>query len=423
MEKITKPRYFFGWVVAIAGFFLQLAIGWSPNTFSVFLVPLQTAFGASRTRISVLAVWASLGYGASAYPGAWFTDKYGPRVPIILAATFAGVSLYFMSRASSLDMLSLLYVTSGLTGLTFAIGRSVVQRWFKKRRGLSLGLVTAGMGVGGFMYPTLLTWVIDRYSWQSGYLLMAILVPIIFFIAAFLMADHPEKIGQRPYGAEEVNNGSDTRGIKGNPTQKAMPIWTVKEALKTRALLLLLLVNFICTVPGFMINVHFVAFAEGIGISRAVAAATQGSRSLVGIVGSVVSGILAEILGWKRGLIIFTALSGLAILWLVITKNAGMLWAFAIVFGFVQSARAPLADGIVGTYYGTKFLTQLIALNLISMMFGTALGPIVGGLVYDRTGSYNIAFIAGAVLFGIATVAMLAIKQPQKKPDKTPAAV
>jgi len=71
-----------------------------------------------------------------------------------------------------------------------------------------------------------------------------------------------------------------------------------------------------------------------------------------------------------------------------------------------------LTPGIIGTYYGTKLLTQLIAITNVSMMCATALGPFMGGLVYDRTGSYSAAFIAGAVLFGIAALLYLAIRPP-----------
>lgn len=417
MERIIKPKFFYGWVVAISGFLMQMGTVWSPSTFSVLLTPLESAFGWSRTQISVLASWSSLGYGASAYPGAWLCDKYGARLPTLMAAVLAGVSLYLMSRATTYSQLSLLYVTSGLTGLIFAVGHSVVQRWFREKRGLALGIVAAGGAEGGLMYPILVRWVVDKYSWSEGYLLMGGLVFILFLLSAFLMVDKPEKMGTRPYGLHDGRAAGDSKAAAARRQSLDLPTWTVTEALKTRALFLLLATNFLTIIPGFMLSVHLVPFAEGIGISRAVAAAAQGARGVTGIIGSMAGGALADVLGWKRGLVIFTFLGGLAIFWLLFMRNAWMLWVFVIVFGILQAARQPLMSGITGTYYGTKFLTQLIALNRISSMMGTAIGPVIGGFIYDKTGSYTVAFMIGAGIWLVAAVAMLAINQPHKKAD------
>lgn len=412
MERIARPRFFYGWIVVVSGFLIHLGTTWSPSTFSIVVSPLEQAFGWSRTTVSALASWSSLGYGGSAYPGAWLADKYGARLPIVLAAVFTGVSLMLMSRISSLGLFSLLYVTSGLTGLVFAVGPSIIQRWFKLRRGLTLGLISAGGAVGMLIYPILIRWVMDTYSWREGYMVMAVMVFVIFLLAAFLMVDRPEKLGLQPYG---VTGGVAPAGAVPRPAAAPQAEWSVREALKTRALILLLLTNFLLIVPGFMINVHLMPFAEDLGISRSVAAAAQGVRGIVGILGSIAAGALAEVVGWKRGLVIFTALGGLSILWLLATRNAWMLWVFVLVFGFLQSGTMPLSAGITGSYFGTRFLTKLIALNRISSMCGTAIGPVIGGLIYDSTGSYTAAFVIGAIMWGVAAVAMAAIAEPHKK--------
>ena len=421
MERVFKPGFFYGWVVVVACVLLQLHFVWPADTIGVFLSDLQAEFGWSRTAISTITLFSGIGYVTSNLLGGWLTDKYGPRVPMVLCAVIASVAVYLTSRVSNLGQFYTLYVISGTTGFIMPIGRSIVQRWFtKRRRGLALGLVMAGSSTGGLMYPLLVNWVTTAHGWQSGYITIAIVLGSSVSIAAFLMVSHPDKMCLRPYGVESAAAAASGQTPGGRPAPDDEPVWTVKEALRTRAYILLLAYSLMTVIPYIMVSVHIIPFATEIGISKATATAALGTRNFLGIFGSIVIGSQAERLGWKRGLAILTALGAVWMVLLMMTRNAAMLWSFVILFGIFGMGRGPLVAGLMGTYYGTKSLTMLIALSGMTAIIGGASGPVMAGFIWDRTGSYFVAFLIGAILWIVAALAVVLMKQPRKQFGELP---
>jgi len=423
LERLLKPKFFYGWVVIVACIFLQLHMIWPADTIGVFLSELEAEFGWSRTAISTITLFSGIGYVTSNLIGGWLTDKYGPRLPIILCALITSLAVYLTSRVTNLGQLYVFYLISGATGFIMPIGRSIVQRWFtRRRRGLALGLVMAGTSAGGLMYPLLANWVTSAYGWRNGYIAIAIVIGTSLTVAAFLIVARPEDMGLRSYGAESAIPAAtaSSQVPKSEPAWENMPTWTVKEALRTRAYLLLLAYSLLTVIPYIMVSVHIIPFAGGIGIPKATATAALGTRNFLGIVGSIAIGSQAERLGWKRGLAILTALGAVWMFLLMMTRNAAMLWSFVILFGIFGMGRGPLVAGLMGTYYGTKSLTMLIAVSGMTAVVGGALGPVMAGLIWDRTGSYFAAFLIGAILWIVAALAVVLMKQPRKKLDEMP---
>lgn len=412
--RIARPPFYYGWLIVAAGMLLQLHLAWPPNTIGIFLNELELEFGWGRAAVSSVTLFSGVGYVIFNLLGGWLTDKYGPRLPIILGAIITTIAVILTSRVNSLAQFYFLYVISGATGFVFPIAGSITQRWFRtRRRGLALGLVTAGSPVGGLIYPLLVNWVTINYGWRTGYLAIAAMIGSLFLVAAFLIVASPEKMGLQPYGAASPGGAGQPAGKRAARPDE--PVWTIKQAFGTMTYPLLILTSLLTVIPQIMVSVHIIPFAGSIGISRTAAAAALGIKNFVGIIGSIIIGGFADRLGWKRGLVILTALSGLSMFWLMSTRSPWMLWVYVIFAGVCTVGRGPLTSGLLGTYFGIRSLTTLIAVNNITSTIGGALGPAIGGLLYERTGSYFVPFLIGAILLMAAAALFAIMKAPRKK--------
>lgn len=410
LQKAIGARFYYGWTVVAACSITLLGGVWPPATLGVFFDELRAELGAPAAAVSaILSADAGSRMGFNLL-GAWVTDRFGPRTPLILAATVGSACLYALSWARSLSQFYLLYAIAAVTGMTMPMATSVPQRWFRRRRGLAIGIASAGGGVGGLLYPSLTNWAISISGWRASYAMLAGVNAVLFSIAALLMVDRPEKVGLKPYGSEI---GGDGGGRAGRTPAAAASPWKAREAMRSNAFLLLCAYNLFTVIPAVMISIHFIPYTTGSGFPRATAAAALGLINIAGIGGSIFSGAISpRYLGWRLGMVLYTALGALLMLWLTRIADPWMLWAFAATFGILRTGSRVLMLGALGSYFGTEALTALIGVTNFIGMAGAAIGPPLAGLAYDRTGSYAIAFLMGAALWGLGTLAALALRPP-----------
>ena len=414
VDKNDKPGFFYGWVVILGCFLATLSFG-TIFAFGVFFTELEREFHWSATVISSIPpVMMAVTIIATLF-GGWVVDRYGSRTLLISATLLVGPAIALLSQAESLWHFYLLYTISAVGGaLILPIPTSVVQKWFTEKRGLALGLVTAGMGGGRFVYAPLAGLLIQDYGWRMAYLVLGSLTMLLLFLATLTIVDSPEKKGQRPYGARKSPQGEKASE---SSHRRETQSWTVKEAMKTWAFPGICLYFFLLVVAGNMVDTHLVRyiFMEQKLTTEAVAAFALGLTGGISIIGRIGGGAMTpRIVGWKQGLVFCTIVSGIMMLWLRQIESMGMLWAFAVGYGLFQGIRVPLIPGLIGSYYGPKSLASLIAIATACCMLGGATGTILGGVIYDLQGSYSTAFLIGAICFIAAALLALTFKTPRK---------
>ena len=207
---------------------------------------------------------------------------------------------------------------------------------------------------------------------------------------------------------------SDSQANKHRPELWRAGEWSLGEALRSRSFWLLTGVQLCVSIPVVMVMVHVVPFAINVGINETAAA---GALALIGglsIAGRIGMGTVAQKMGFKRVLIICTGACAVMFLWLLRVQSLWMIYSFAIIYGFFYGGHVPQIPGLIGYFFPGKSLTTIFGtLGAISSM-GSILGPLVGGLVWDRTGSYGMAFIIGASFWALAAILALLLKPPQK---------
>ena len=415
MDKGEKHGFFYGWVVVVACFLSAFSYGLF-FTIGIFFKPLQAEFGWSYTLTSSIHSLHMAVLILSTLLVGWSTDKFGPRLTILWGGTLIAVGISLCSQVNTIGQFFLFYGLASLgSGLVFSLPNATVQRWFLKRRGLALGITAAGVGTGTLVYAPISNYLILAQGWRMSYIIMAIATWVILMIAAALIRKSPEEKGLKPYGADEVVAQPDATEAKGgNPELWQAQEWTFREALKAKTFWLISIMFFCSVLAIHMAMVHIVPAAINIGITKSVAAGALGLVGGISTAGRIVMGTSAEKLGWEKALIICCGMCSVMFLWLLGVKGLWMLYIFAIIYGFFYGGYAALIAGLIGFYFPGRALATIIGAVHAFSLIGGAIGPLIGGIVFDQTGSYATAFIIGAAFWALAATLTFLIRWRHK---------
>lgn len=411
----TTGRFFHGWVVAAAAFVFMVAVWGAYYSFGVYFKPVSGDFGWSRTITSGAFSTYMVLHGFVAIFAGRFTDRYGPRLVTTACALFLALGYGLMSQISSLWQLYLFYgviIGVGMSG-AYVSPVSVVTRWFEKSRGLVLGVVICGVGIGTVLFPPIATYIITTYSWRTAYLLTAIAILVLGVGSAYFLKRDPRDMGLLPYGATAEKKTEP--GAKTGARASARPELSTREALHTPAFWQLFTSYFLCLVCLEMIMVHLVPHATDIGISAATAALFLSLIGVGSIVGRITGGMISDRIGSKVNIALWTIVQGIAGLSLLVIREPWMFYTFAALFGLGYGGWTPAFPALIGELFGMKAHGVIFGIIIFAATIGGAAGSLTAGFVFDITRSYAWAFIVAAVANILAGLVSLAIRQPQKK--------
>ena len=414
MSKADKQRVFYGWVVVVCSFLATFSYGIF-YSFGVFFEQLKTEFGWSATITSsiqsfhlFLGIISTLIVGRAA-------GKFGPRVTLACAGALVGVGIGLCSQVNDLQHFYLFYGIASLSvGALWVLPNTIVMWWFAKRRGLTIGIVTAGIAAGSAVYAPVANSLILAHGWRTAYLILGIGTWALITVSASLIVWNPEKKGLKAYGIEEMTKGplSERQGYDSKVWRPGE--WSLRETVRTKPFWLLSAVYFFSTLSVHMALVHVVPFAILAGINETAAAGALALVGGIGIAGRVIMAHSADKLGFKLALIICCGVCATMFAWLTGVQRLWMIYLFAAVYGFFYGGKVPQTSGLVGYYFPGKSLATIFATTSAIAMAGGSLGPLIGGLVYDQTQSYQTAFIIGASCWILAAVLSSFLKAPEK---------
>ncbi len=401
-ESRPSRQVFYGWFIVAACFAAILTIGETFWSFGVFFKPLETEFGWSRSTVSSGYTAFVIGYAISIAATGRLVDKYNPRYLLLASALLTGIGMALCSLVVSVGQLRLFLFIAGLgSGPVWSVPNATTVRWFYQRRraGLALAIVVSGVGVGSLIFVPLLNYFILNYGWRNTFILAGLMPAVIVALAALIIKPKPVEpsVAEPETGTLKLANNDP---------------WSLRKIALSRAFIGLVLVNCLMNLASQMVMVHFIPHATDVGISATAAAAALGFVGGMSIPGRLLSGFSSAKVVWQR-LVIFAAF-GLAasLLWLTFLQAAWMLYVFVIVYGFCLGAITPALLGILGDFFGMRWLGVLIGLQTSVSMFVSAFSPYLAGLIFDVTGSYFWAFLIVTVLMLGGGLIAMAIKRP-----------
>ncbi len=406
MYPADKPSFFYGWVIVATCFIAATSYGLF-YTFGVFFKSLQTEFGWGRALTGSVHSVHLVIYALSTYFFGRLTDSIGPRRALSLGAFFIGIGLVLCSQIHSIWHLYFFYIIASLgSGVTVSLPNATVQKWFVRKRGLALGLVTAGVGAGTLLLAPLTQYLITSLGWRTSYVILGICYWALLTSAAMAMVDQPGKKGLKPYGWQDKAGAEQEKDV-------GFHDWPTKEAMKTKIFLLIILIYFFTNLPIHMVMIHIVPYLTDLGISRAFAAGALGLIGGISISGRIGMGVLSEKIGWKWGLFLCCLICSLMLFWLIRVRAPWMLLVFALTYGFFYGGKITTIPGLIGSFFGTRSLGEIIGIIHAVSLTGGIIGPILGGYVYDRSGSYRLAFLIAALAFLTASILTLFAHPPR----------
>ena len=419
VDQAKAPRFFYGWVVVAAAFCVALVAYGVQYSFGIFIDPLTEDFGWSIALVSGAASLFMFSRGALAIFTGWVTDRYGPRIIVAIGGFFLGLGLILTSQTSAAWQLYLFYGLMGGFGLSVAYAPLVatVSRWFVSKRGLAIGIVTAGIGAGTAVMSPLADYLVATYEWRLSYIIIGLLALIIIIPGAFLLRRSPEEKGLLPLGkAEAIAGDEENSNIakKEDSLTSESAGFSLKDAAHTKAFWLLLAIIIFWSTCLQMTMIHIYRHATELGIPGGVAASFMSVIGISSIIGRLVMGAVSDRLGGKRTLVICLVLQALAVFWLLGATDIWMLYLFAAVFGFAYGGCVPLLPVIAGELFGLKSIGEIIGVQMLGVAIGGAIGPLLGGYVFDVTGSYYFAFTVGGMCTIIALILLAFIRAPRK---------
>jgi MFS family permease len=361
--------------------------------YGVFLPVLSEALGWSRGAISTalsinLLVGGLAGFGIGA-----LADRYGPRVMLVLTVMLAGAAFALVSLVGAIWQLYLFVGVLGGVGTSsfYLLSATTIARWFKERRGLALSLVLVGFNLGYVSAGPLAAWLIAEFGWRTAYAALGVGAGLIALLGAVSV-----RIPQR------AEPGSTDRHDRA--TAVALDGVTIGQALRDPRQWCL---NASWLLQGglvFMVTVHIVPFARDQGLSLAgasLALTTYGAGAFAGrLVGGVASDRLGTLAAIRAGFIAMT-LAMAVVAW--VPSRVAMLASMAA-FGAGFAAADTMVAKVIPDVFGLRAIGAIMGVLNFGWRLGAALGPAAAGFLFDRTGSYTVAFGVApfAVLFAWA---------------------
>ena len=418
-DKPKAPGLFYGWIVVAAAFCVALVAYGVQYSFGIFLKPLSQDLGLTRTVVSGAVSLFMFSRGALAIFTGWATDKYGPKKIVAIGGLFLGLGLLLTSQVSTAWQLYLFYGLMVGFGLSVAFAPLVAttSRWFVSKRGLAVGIVVAGIGMGTVVMSPLARYLVATYEWGLSYVIIGLLALLIIIPAALFLRHSPEEKGLLPLGKAEViaaNEGNSTIALKGDNLNSGGG-FSLREAMRTRAFWVLLTLIIFWSIGIQMIMIHIYPHATDLGIAEVVAANFLLTIGLFSIIGRLAMGAVSDRLGGRVTLTICLIMLALAMFWLLWAVDIWMFYLFAVVFGFAYAGCVPQLPIIAGELFQLRSIGAIIGVQMLGVAIGGAIGPVLGGYVFDVTGTYYIAFLVSGIATILALVLLAMIRRPKRQ--------
>lgn len=398
-------RPFYGWTIAGTAFLVLFTAYGAQYSFGVFFSAMLHEFGWSRASLSGAFSLYALGYSTFGLVAGWLTDRWGPRAVIAAGGVFLGLGLAGMSRTSEVWHPYLFYGVIAALGMSTAYVpcNATVARWFVRRRGLAVGLASAGSSLGTFLLPPLAHVLVSRIGWRWAYVVFAVGVAVALNALAPLMRRDPESSGLSPDGEP---------GRPRPPARRAGPgRFTARRAMRTRSFWMLFATFTATWISVFIPVVHLIPMARGLGIEALLAATLLSAVGVAAMAGRAGLGVLSDRVGRPRALALSFALQALGFVGFALAEGLGGLYLAAVLFGFSYGAVSALFPAIVADFFGREDAGILVGLLFALAGSSAALGPVAAGWIFDRRGSYALAWWGSAAL-NVLALAFLARARP-----------
>jgi len=419
---VSETKSFYGWKLVAVLFTLDfINMGFPYYGGTIINSYMIHSIVMKRSTLGLGFTILNLFVGLAALVVAAVIVKWGIRKTFMMGSLIIGVSALFLGFVASkpIHYLIAFGVVNGI-GMSFATlvpAATGVTRWFRRYRGVMMGLTLSASGISGFALSPLLDKLIRESggNWQVGWRIVAGAMVLSGLIAFLFVRESPESMGQTPDGLPEEHQAQPSR----TDALATKHEWTAGEALATPAYWLVAIAGIAATFPYFLFIAHWVEHLTGVGVTPKAASWGISLLTLGTLGGRLFGGFLMDYL--KARLVFVLG----ATLYFVSSYLAFTSRADALALAYVASALQGIAYGwtysctntVIGHYYGRAAYPKLSGMYIFLTSAIASPAGLVGGMIFDRYGSYVKSFELDAVLaaIGIVAVVFAAMPAPREK--------
>ncbi|MBI1179017.1 MAG: MFS transporter [Alphaproteobacteria bacterium] len=394
-------RWYYGWnVMAVTVLFQGLTYGLGLYSFTFWVEPWMAEFGASRADLMWATALSIAAMGLMAPFAGRAMAAVSKRVLVCAGALLFSLGFVLIALAGAAWQIVAVYATLIAAGLLLTgplVAQSLGAAWFRRHRGLAIGIGISGLAFGGFVVPPLATWLLGLYGWRAAHLILAGLVAgAILPVTWLVVRDTPEQAGVAPEAGGERSAAMDAALDDRS--------WSLGEILRSRAFWIIVIAFF---TPNFAfrgIQQNLGPYAADIGIDAQTASFIMAGSAGLQALSKLVFGALGD--RWDARILYWIAMTclGLSAVLLIGRPAAWEIVGFAVLMG-IAAGEFTMLGVFVSTQFGARDFGKVMGLALLFITLGS-FGAVFAGWVRDTFGSYDIAYL---VLLGLLVPSMLSM--------------
>jgi MFS family permease len=398
-RSVCSSGFYYGWIiVAVALISMTLWFG-IRSSFSVFYVTLLEEFPWNRADSAGVQSVALIIYTLMAPLVGGLIDRFGPRrviVPGILVLAFGLIVCSYIETLTQFYLLYGVVVGAGITCIGIVSYSAILAHWFEKKRGLASGIAVSGMGLGTFLLVPMSQQFINWWGWRMTFAITGVLV-LVFLVPtnALFLRHKPEELGQHPDGTNPGEMHKNHHPQNKSSAHQSSD-WTLRKALNTMRFWALIIFPFLGFIGIFIILVHNLGFLVDQGVTKMTAAFIF---AIIGILSSIfrifwgwLSDHISRELTYTLG-IICACLGAGSLLLFEIMGSRILIYSYAIFFGMGWGVTAPMFMAVAADLFKGRIFGLIYGFLEAGIGIAGAFGAWIAGFIFDKTQSYQLAFI------------------------------
>lgn len=384
------------WQVLICGaLIVSVAMG-IRHGFGLWMQPMTQTMGWGREDFAMAIAVQNISWGLIGVFSGMLADRFGAFRVIIVGALAYALGLFGMAHAATPQWL---IVTAGVmvgaaqAGTTFAVVFGVIGRNIPpERRSWAMGVVSAAGSFGQFLMVPTESMLIGQWGWQQALVMLSVGVLIILPLSLGLR-EPSFATGQAPLRNQSI-------------------LQALREAFGYRSFQLLMAGYFVCGFQVVFIGVHLPSFLKDQGMSPQLASTALALIGLFNIAGTYAAGSLGQVIAKNKILSgIYLARGIIIALFISLPITPLSVYIFAAAMGLLWLSTVPVTNAVIAQIFGVSHLSMLSGFVFLSHQVGSFLGVWLGGMIYDRTGSYDQVWFITIALSAFATLINLPVRE------------
>jgi sugar phosphate permease len=409
MNRRGKIHY--GWIVITMGLLTTIgAHGFGRFAYSMINPSMIDGLGLSYAQVGKLAAGNFVGYLILAIVGGFMAARLGPKIVISICLALMGITMILTGLAKTYGFALAMRILTGLgNGGAFVPAMALGSIWFSARkRGLATGIVTAGIGIGFALSGVIVPPILSAYGaegWRFCWYYLGVIVLVLAVITCGFLRNRPEDLGLKQLGSgasEDKSEGEKAKELEWGKVYKYGLVWHLGIVYLIFGFSYVIYINFFAT---FLVKEMEWTHSEAGRLFTFL--------GFLSIFCGLLWGGISDVIGRKGGAALAYVALAISYGIFALFRSPGAFYVSAVFFGLTAWAIPTIMAAAAGDYVGPRLAPA--GLGFITVFFGVgqAIGPYVGGLFADMTGSFTLSFIIASGVSITGVVGSLTLRRPR----------